>query len=61
MNDKTVFSDFEAQARNTRLYVDRINRAMYGMTFEEVIKVIGGKKEEKDGERGDRAGDQEKA
>lgn len=59
MNEKTVFLDFEAQARNIRLYVDRINRAMYGMTFAEVIKSLGNKREKENDEQGNRTGDQE--
>ena len=42
MNDKNTIHDLEIQARNTRYLVDRINRAAYGMTVDELIKTLGG-------------------
>ena len=42
MNDKNTIKDLENQARNTKNLVDRINRAHYGMTVDEIIKMIGG-------------------
>lgn len=42
MNEKNAIKDLENQARNTKNLVDRINRAHYGMTVDEIIKSIGG-------------------
>ena len=42
MNEKNTIKDLENQARNTKNLVDRINRAHYGMTVDEIIKMIGG-------------------
>lgn len=46
MNDKNTIKDLENQARNTKNLVDRINRAHYGMTVDEIIKAMGGGNED---------------
>lgn len=35
LNGENTIKELELQAANTKLLVDRINRAMYGMTWEE--------------------------
>lgn len=35
MNESSKIKDLEDQAANTKYLVDRINRALYGMTWEE--------------------------
>lgn len=42
MNEKNTIKDLENQVRNTKNLVDRINRAHYGMTVDEIIKAMGG-------------------
>lgn len=39
MNEKDSIKDLEAQARNTKHLMDKLNRAAYGMTFEEAIRI----------------------
>lgn len=46
MDEKSTIKDLENQVRNTRLYVDRINKAYYGMTWDEYIKALGNRKED---------------
>ena len=41
MNEKNTIKDLENQARNTRHLMDKLNRAAYGMTMDEVIKTLG--------------------
>lgn len=42
MTEKETIKDLERQANNTRQLMDRLNRAAYGMTFDEALR-IGGK------------------
>lgn len=56
MTENDKIKDLEAQARNTRHLVDKINTSYYGMTWADLIKALG-KKEGDDGKRGDRAED----
>ena len=51
MTDKNSIKDLENQAKNTRYLVDRINRAHYGMTVDEIIKSFGGKEDDERGIR----------
>lgn len=39
MNEKNTIQDLEAQAKNTKHLMDKLNRAAYGMTFDEVIRL----------------------
>jgi hypothetical protein len=39
LNEKDSIKDLEAQARNTKHLMDRLNRAAYGMTFDEAIRL----------------------
>lgn len=39
MTEKETIKDLERQANNTRHLMDRLNRAAYGMTFEEALKL----------------------
>ena len=40
MTEKDRIKDLELQAANTRKLVDRINRALYGMTWEEYTRLM---------------------
>lgn len=46
MRETDSIKALENQAANTRHLVERITRAAYGMTFPELIQVLGGRKEE---------------
>ena len=46
MNEKNTIKDLEDQAKNTRYLMDKLNRAAYGMTWDEIIKALGNKREE---------------
>lgn len=46
MTENDKIRDLENQARNTKNYVDRINKAYYGMTWDEYIKALGNRKED---------------
>lgn len=46
MRETDNIKDLESQAANTRHLVERITRAAYGMTFPELIRALGGRKEE---------------
>ena len=50
LNENSAIKNLELQAANTRQLVDRINRAMYGMTWDEHERLHGNKetKEAKD-------------
>lgn len=39
MNENSTIKDLEFQARNTKYLMDRLNRAAYGMTFDEAIRL----------------------
>lgn len=45
MNENRPIRDLENQAANTKRWMDRLNRAAYGLTFDELIRVIGNGKE----------------
>ena len=45
MNENDKIKDLVLQAENTRQLVDRINRALYGMTWEEHTRIMGEGKE----------------
>lgn len=57
MTENDKIRDLEAQARNTKHYIDRLNMAYYGMTWDEFIRYLGNWKEDEDGERGYRSND----
>ncbi len=40
MNENNTIKELEAQARNTRYLVDKIVKAAYGVTVEEVIRAL---------------------
>lgn len=42
MKETDSIKDLETQATNTKYLMDRLNRAAYGMTFDEALR-IGGK------------------
>lgn len=46
LNDADSIKNLEEQANNTRYFVDRINRAMYGMTWEEYTRLLCEKEEQ---------------
>lgn len=39
MRETDSIKDLEAQASNTKHLLDKLNRAAYGMTFEEAIRL----------------------
>jgi hypothetical protein len=41
MDEKSTIKDLESQATNTKLLMDRLNQAAYGMTFDELIRYMG--------------------
>ena len=49
---KNTIKDLENQAANTKHYMDKLNKAYYGMTWDECIRLLGTQsKEEKKGEK----------
>lgn len=40
LNDKDSILDLEDQARNTKQLLDRLNKAAYGTTWEECIRLV---------------------
>lgn len=46
MTEKNTIRDLERQAANTKRMMDRLNRAAYGMTFDEALRIGNEKKEE---------------
>lgn len=46
MTEKSTIKDLESQATNTKLLMDRLNRAAYGMTFDELIRYMGRAKDD---------------
>lgn len=54
MNEKNTIKDLENQAKNTRHLMDKLNRAAYGMTWDEIIKTLRNKREEGDAEKDER-------
>lgn len=40
LNEKDSISDLEGQARNTKQLLDRLNKAAYGTTWEEIIQAF---------------------
>lgn len=49
MDQDHKFKDVIKKARESRDYADTLNRALYGMTFEEVIKTLSNKEEKSGG------------
>ena len=45
MNGNDKIKDLERQAANTRVLMDRLNRAAYGLTFDELITLLGNQEE----------------
>lgn len=43
MNEKDSVKALEAQAENTKHLMDRLNRAAYGLTHEELIRLLAGR------------------
>ncbi len=39
MNENSTIKDLESQARNTKRLMDKLNRAAYGMTFDEALRL----------------------
>lgn len=46
MTENDKIRDLENQANNTRRWMDRLNKAAYGVTFSELIKSFGNRGEE---------------
>lgn len=49
MTEKDTIRDLERQAANTKRLMDKLNRAAYGMTFDEALRLGNDRKEEEDG------------
>lgn len=45
MTEKETIKALEEQARNTKYLMDRLNKAAYGMTWEEYTRILCGKEE----------------
>lgn len=39
MNENSTIKDLESQARSTKRLMDKLNRAAYGMTFDEALRL----------------------
>ena len=39
MNENSTVKDLESQAKNTKRLMDKLNRAAYGMTFDEALRL----------------------
>ena len=39
MNENSTIKDLESQAKNTKRLMDKLNRAAYGMTFDEALRL----------------------
>lgn len=46
MTEKDTIKDLERQAANTKLLMDKLNKAAYGMTFDEALRLGNEEKEE---------------
>lgn len=40
MNENTTLKEFERNAKNCKHQMDRLTRAYYGMTFDEMMKAV---------------------
>lgn len=49
MKDRTV-SELKREASNIKREIDELDRAAHGMTFDELIRIMGGRDEPKSGE-----------
>ena len=49
MTENDKIKDLELHAANTKQLVDRINRAIYGMTWEEYTRLMGRADDEQEG------------
>lgn len=54
MTEKETIKALEEQAANTKHLMDRLNRAAYGLTFDELIKHLGNRKEGHDASKNER-------
>lgn len=43
MNEKDSVKDLETQAQNTKYLMDKLNRAAYGITHDELIRLLAGR------------------
>ena len=48
MTEKDSIWELEKQATNTKRLMDKLNRAAYGMTFDEALRLGNEKKEEEE-------------
>lgn len=48
MTEKDTIRDLERQAANTKRLMDKLNRAAYGMTFDEALRLGNYRKEEEE-------------
>lgn len=46
MNENNTIKEFEAQAYNTKYLMDRMNKAVYGMTWEERDRLFLGRSDD---------------
>ena len=40
VNEKSTLKELEQQAKNTKLYVDRLVKANTGLTLEEILRLV---------------------
>ena len=48
MTEKDTIRDLERQAANTKRLMDKLNRAAYGMTLDEALRLGNDRKEEEE-------------
>ncbi len=53
VNEKSTLKELEQQAKNTKLYVDRLVKANTGLTLEEILR-LGLRKERPEGDGNER-------
>ena len=51
MTEKDSIKDLEHQAANTKRLMDKLNRAAYGMTFDEALRLGNERKETEENEQ----------
>lgn len=53
MNENSTIKDLKQQAQNTKYFLDQLERAAYGMSYEELIRILGGcgKEREKEAQK----------
>lgn len=42
MNENSTIKELKQQAQNTKYFLDQLERAAYGMSYEELIRLLSG-------------------